>query len=75
VPDRDEGFTKAAMVEQSARVIAVAARTKLGTPEPFLVAPARAVRVLVTDAAPDEPPVDSLRRIGIEVVCVSDGST
>lgn len=75
VPDRDEVFTKAAMVEQSARVIAVASRTKLGTAEPFLVAPAKAVRVLVTDAAPDEPPVDSLRRIGIEVVCVSEGST
>jgi DeoR/GlpR family transcriptional regulator of sugar metabolism len=71
VPDRDEVFTKAAMVEQSTRVIAVASRTKLGTAEPFLVAPAKAMRVLVTDAADDDPAVASLRKVGIEVICVT----
>jgi DeoR/GlpR family transcriptional regulator of sugar metabolism len=70
VPDRDEVFTKAAMVEQSARVIAVASQAKLGTAEPFLVAPAKSVQMLITDAADDEAAVVALRQVGIEVACV-----
>ncbi|AMV22919.1 Glycerol-3-phosphate regulon repressor [Gemmata sp. SH-PL17] len=70
VPDRDEAFVKAIMVERSASVVAVATRTKLGTAEPFLVAPATAVGTLVTDADPNEPLVTALTEIGVEVVCV-----
>jgi DeoR/GlpR family transcriptional regulator of sugar metabolism len=70
LPDREESFSKAAMVEHSIRVIAVASRAKLGTAEPFLVAPARAVGVLVTDAGPDDPTVAALSRAGVEVVGV-----
>ncbi|WP_020470301.1 DeoR/GlpR family DNA-binding transcription regulator [Zavarzinella formosa] len=70
VPDRDEAFVKAMMVEQSESVVAVASRTKLGTAEPFLVAPANSVNTLVTDADPTEPLVGALMETGIEVVCV-----
>lgn len=70
VPDRDEAFVKAAMVERSALVVAVAARGKLGTVEPFLVAPATAVGLLVTDAEEANPTVCALVRSGVEVVCV-----
>lgn len=73
VPDRAEAFVKAAMVERSASVVAVASRTKLGTAEPFLVAPAAAVGTLVTDADPTEPLVAALTGMGIEVVCVPAG--
>ena len=70
VADRDEAFVKAAMVERSTLVVAVAVRGKLGTAEPFVIAPASAVGLLVTDAAESDPTVCALVRSGVEVVCV-----
>jgi DeoR/GlpR family transcriptional regulator of sugar metabolism len=70
VADRDEAFVKAAMVERSILVVAVAARGKLGTAEPFVIAPASAVGLLVTDAAESDTTVCALVRSGVEVVCV-----
>ena len=70
VADRDEAFVKAAMVERSTLVVAVAVRGKLGTAEPFVIASASAVGLLVTDAAESDPTVCALVRSGVEVVCV-----
>lgn len=66
MPLREEAFVKATLTERPALTIVVAARAKLGTAEPLLVAPAMAVRLLVTDA----PAVVALRQAGIEVACV-----
>jgi DeoR/GlpR family transcriptional regulator of sugar metabolism len=70
VPDRDEAFVKAAMVERSTLVVAVAVSGKLGTAEPFVIAPTSAVGLLVTDAAESDPTVCTLVQSGVEVVCV-----
>ncbi len=70
VPEGDEAFVKAAMVERSTLVVAVAVRGKLGMAEPFVIAPASAVGLLVTDAAESDPTVCALVRSGVEVVCV-----
>lgn len=72
VPDRDEAFVKSAMVERSTQVIAVASREKLRTAEAFVVAPAEAVTILVTDADPNDPAVAALSGVGVDVVCVPE---
>jgi DeoR/GlpR family transcriptional regulator of sugar metabolism len=70
VADRDEAFVTAAMVERSTLVVAVAVCGKLGTAEPFVIASASAVGLLVTDATESDPTVCALVRSGVEVVCV-----
>lgn len=72
LPHRDEAFSKTTMVERSGRVIAVASKRKLGTAEPFLVGPAEAIAVLVTDASRDDPAVQQLMGKGIEVHCIAE---
>ncbi len=47
--EHDEALVVRAMIERSARSIVLAAREKLGTTSPYVVAPAAGIDVLVTD--------------------------
>ena len=71
VPDSEEACVKRAMVEVSAQVIGLADADKLGTVDPYLVAPARELTHLVTDAI-DETVLAGYRAQGISVVCAPD---
>jgi len=56
------------MIGQARRVIAVADHTKIGRVMMALIAPARDMAALVTDAAASRDHLDELRAAGIEVV-------
>lgn len=56
------------MIGQAHRVIVVADHTKIGRVLMALIAPARAVAALITDAAAPRDHLDELRAAGIEVV-------
>jgi DeoR/GlpR family transcriptional regulator of sugar metabolism len=64
--ERDEASVARAMVEQSRRVIVLATAAKLASAGAYVVAPAEAVDVLVTDAGPGA--VAGFAERGVEVV-------
>jgi len=63
-----EAYINRAMIGQARRVIVVADHTKIGRVMMALIAPARDVAVLVTDAAAPRDHLDRLRAAGIEIV-------
>lgn len=71
VPDSEEACVKRAMIEVSAQVIGLADADKLGTVAPYLVAPARELTHLVTDAT-DETVLAHYRSEGISVLCAPE---
>jgi DeoR/GlpR family transcriptional regulator of sugar metabolism len=66
--DLEERHVKAAMIEGSAEVIALADHDKLGTAMSVVVAPLSAVTCLVTDTAADDEALAPYRAVGIEVL-------
>jgi len=63
-----EAYINRVMIGQARRVIAVADHTKLGRVMMALIAPARDIAAVVTDAAAPRDHLDELRAAGIEVV-------
>jgi len=64
--DYEEAQVKRAMVGGAAEVVGLAAAGKLGTAEPFLVAPIKSLTYLVTDADPAS--TDPYRAAGVTVL-------
>ncbi len=69
---REEGSVKRAAVRASDRVIVVADETKLGRVQLMNVAPSTVITALVTDGKPDDPTINALESIGVQIVCVPD---
>lgn len=73
-PNFDESLVKRAILDNASKSVVVATADKLGNACPFLVAPATAVDVLVTEAAAPAAVVQALRAAGVEVVLVAPGA-
>ena len=65
---RDEAVVERVMAEQAARIAVLADATKLGSAGPFVVGPAEAVDVLVTDGAAPDDQLALLAERGMEVI-------
>lgn len=66
--NQTEAYINRTMMEQAHRVIVVADHTKIGRVTMALIAAARDIAILVTDAATPPGPLDELREIGVEIV-------
>lgn len=67
-PDMEEVFLKRAMIEASAEVAALVTAEKIATALPYLVAPARALTHLITDAPAEA--LEPYRALGVSLVTV-----
>jgi len=68
VPDLEESYVKQVMVEQSAEVVALATRDKLGTAAPYRIGALTDLTHLVTETAVPETTLAPYRAAGITVV-------
>lgn len=69
-PVAEEAHVKRAMIDEAARVVALASADKLGSTAAFVVAPIETVDMVITDAAPGHFAVEAMRARGVEVRCV-----
>jgi DeoR/GlpR family transcriptional regulator of sugar metabolism len=68
VSDPDEAYVKRAMARNAALVVAVAGAEKIGTAEPYLVAPAGALTHLITDRVVPDHLLAPYRSLGLTVL-------
>jgi DeoR/GlpR family transcriptional regulator of sugar metabolism len=68
IEDFEEAHIKRAMIASSAEVAGLVIAEKLGTALPYVVAPAKALTYLVTDAASNDPRLAPFRHMGVTVV-------
>lgn len=68
VPDPEEAHVKRAMVRNAAEVVAVTGAEKLGTAEPYVVAPLSALTHIVTDHSAEDSILAPYRERGITVI-------
>jgi DeoR/GlpR family transcriptional regulator of sugar metabolism len=66
--DLEERHVKRAMIDASARVVALAGAEKLGTASSFVVGPADELTHIVTERAVGEEALRPYRELGIEVL-------
>ncbi len=71
--DDDIAEVNRAAIEHSARLVVLADGSKIGVDASAIVAPARAISMLVTSSGADETELDRFRASGVKVV-VTDGS-
>ena len=67
-PSYDESLVKRALIESASKVVVIATAAKLGSASPFLVAPASALDVLITEASAPKALLEAFRAQGIEVI-------
>ncbi|WP_404473180.1 DeoR/GlpR family DNA-binding transcription regulator [Microbacterium aerolatum] len=67
---RDESAVKRAAIDASDRLIVLADRSKVGRAQLSSIAPLSAAEIIVTDAAPDSPALESASAAGVSVVTV-----
>jgi DeoR/GlpR family transcriptional regulator of sugar metabolism len=69
--DSDEAAMKRTLARRAADTYVLASSEKIGAASPFTVLPLSEVAGIITDAAPDEPTVKELGRLGMSVLGVS----
>jgi len=67
----DDSSVKRAAMAASRRIVVLADATKLGTVALVTVAPITRIDILITDATPDNPEVQSIASMGIEIMFVN----
>lgn len=70
VVDYDESVIKRAMIERSARVVALAGSEKLGTISPFQVASISSIDDLITEKDVSSEQVEAYQQYGVQVLLV-----
>ncbi|EMD29557.1 DeoR/GlpR family DNA-binding transcription regulator [Amycolatopsis azurea] len=69
--DSDEAAMKRTLAKRAADTYVLASSEKIGAASPFTVLPLSDVAGVITDAAPDEPTVQELGKLGVSVLGVS----
>lgn len=72
VSNREELFVKQAMVDGASEVVAAVTADKLGTAEPFVMAPITRVQTIITEHFIPSGNLDAYRQLGIQVQQVAE---
>jgi DeoR/GlpR family transcriptional regulator of sugar metabolism len=59
---------KRAMIESAQRLVCLTIAEKLNSSQPFQVCPVQEIDTLITELPPDDPRLESYRRMGVEVI-------
>ena len=70
--DPDEAAMKRALAARAGDTYVLASSEKIGAASPFTVLPLASVSGIITDAPPDHPVLDALRRAGTSVMTGND---
>lgn len=70
VPESEEAYVKRAMVDEAARVVALASAEKLGSSSAFLVTRIESLDTLITDADANHFALEAMLSRGVEIRCV-----
>jgi DeoR/GlpR family transcriptional regulator of sugar metabolism len=68
VPEREELYTKRAMIASSAEVVALASAEKLYTVAPYIVGPLKELTHLITESSVSEEQLAPYMRVGITII-------